>query len=300
MRTMKMLPSLRVAALAFAVSFPAGLAAQGLTYDLRTTGTGVDPRTGAETTRTFMAGHGQFATGLSRIDVTESMSRGGMMGAGTYTITNSVKGTTTIVDPAKRQYLELNPAEMAKTAAGLQELTGGMAKTEISNVSIGVEDLGAGEKIEGYPTFKYRITQSYTMAMTILGHTTRVVDHSTTEIWVAPELDGAMNPTARPSAAAATGPMAALTAELTKAYAKVRKGVLLKRVATSESATDGKTHTQTIAMTIANVKRGPVNPSAFDVPAGYTKVASFVDALGPMTGIGDSLRAHRAGRRPRS
>ena len=73
--------------------------------------------------------------------------------------------------------------------------------------------------------------------------------------------------------------MAALTAELSKAYGKMRKGVMLKRVATTKSETRGKTHTSTMTMTITNVKRGSVSPKVFEVPAGYTKAASPLSTM---------------------
>ncbi|MDQ6829068.1 MAG: DUF4412 domain-containing protein [Gemmatimonadota bacterium] len=285
---------IRPLSLALTLVIAPALGAQGLSYDMKTTGSMVDPRSGAATTRTFMAAHGQFANGVSRIDITESMSPGGLMGTGTYTITNAAKGTTTIVDPAKRTYMELNPAELAKTAAGLQQSLGGLAKTEISDISVNVEDLGAGEPIEGYSTVKYRVTESYTMNMTVMGRSNRSTTHTTSELWVAPQLDGIMNPTARPAAADPTGPMAELTTQLMKAYAKVKKGVMLKRVAVMESESNGKPRSTTMTMTIENVKRASISPSAFEVPSGYSKSASLTDAIAPLGAITDSLNAARA------
>lgn len=279
--------------LVVALGLVPALGAQGLSYDLRTTGTAMDPRSGTVATRVYMAGHGQFAAGVSRIDITESMSPGGMMGVGTYTISNAAKGTTTMVNPSKREYLELKPAELAKTAAELQQSLGGMSKTDITDVKVNVEDLGGGESMEGYSTVKYRVTENYIMTMTVMGHSIRTVHHSTSDLWVAPQLDGIMNPTARPASGNATGPMAELTAQLWKAYEKVRKGVMLKRIMTSESVTDGKTRTSTMTMTVTNVKRAAISSSVFEVPSGYTEAASL-GALGPLGAIGDSLTAARA------
>jgi hypothetical protein len=81
--------------------------------------------------------------------------------------------------------------------------------------------------------------------------------------------------------------MAELTAELTKAYTKVRQGVMLKSIRTSESVTDGKTNSSTMTMTLAHVKRASISPSVFEVPSDYTKAASPFDALGAMS---DSLK----------
>ena len=287
-----------VIALATALVLAPAAGAQGLSYDITTAGTGAGPHGGAPVSRTFMAGHGQFAAGVSRLDITQSMAPGGMMGAGTYVITNAAKGTTTRVNPATRQYTVLDAAALAKTAAGMQQALGDMVKTEILDVKVGLEDLGAGETMEGYSTLKYRLTESYTMKMTVMGHVTQSTEHGTTELWVAPQLDPLMNPGARPSASAATGPMDELTAQIAKAYATVRKGVVLKSVRTSDMETNGKTRPTTMTMTITNVKRAAISPGVFEVPAGYTKVASLSDALSPMGGIGDSQAAARA-RAPR-
>lgn len=277
--------------LALSLAFAAAAGAQGLSYDILTTGSGLGRGRSSET-RTFMAAHGQFSGGKSRLDITESMSRGGMMGAGTYMIMNTIKGTTTMVDPAKREYMEINPAELAKSTAGLQQSMSGMMKQELSGVRVNVEELGAGETIEGYATIKYRMTDDYTMKMTIMGRTTESVEHSTTDLWVAPKLDGIMNPMARPAAVASTGPMAELTAELTKAYAKVRQGVVLKSIHSSEAVTDGKSSTTTITMTLSNVKRASISASVFEVPSDYTKAASPLEAL---AGMSDSVNGAMRG-----
>jgi hypothetical protein len=266
------------AAVGLIVSLAGGsLGAQGLSYDMSTMATAPD-RTGAVATRTMMAAHGQFASGNSRIDVTQSMAPGGMMGQGTYMITSASKGTVTSVDPAKHQYTVIDIAELGKTANDMQTALSGVAKIEIANVKIDVQDLGAGEPLDGYSTFKYRITQAYTMNMSVMGRTISTPTQSVTEVWVAPQLDGLMDPSARPPVATTTGPMAELTKQLSVAYAKMRKGLMLKRVSTIESGEGARKHTTTITTTITNVKRSAISRSVFEVPAEYTKV-ELMDAV---------------------
>jgi hypothetical protein len=248
------------------------LHAQGLSYDMSTTGSGPD-RSGAVMTRKFLSAHGQFAAGMSRIDVTESLSPGGMMAAGTYMITSRSKGTVTSVDPAKHQYTVIDIAELGKTATDLQAAMGGVAKTEFADVKVSLEDLGAGEPLEGYATYKYRLTQSFTMNMTIMGRTISTPSQSTTDLWVAPQLDGLMDPSSHPPTGTVSGPMAELTSQLTTAYGKMRKGLMLKRVSTSEGGTGAHKHTTIVTTTITNVRKAAINPGVFEVPAGYTKVA---------------------------
>lgn len=269
--------------IAFSLALAGSLDAQGLSYDMSTTATSPD-RTGAIATRTMMAAHGQFSSGNSRIDVTQSMSPGGMMGQGTYMITSGSKGTVTSVDPAKHQYTVIDIAELGKTANDMQAALGGVAKIEIADIKIDVQDLGAGEVLDGYPTYKYRISQGYTMNMIVMGRTMSTPSQSVTDVWVAPQLDGLMDPNARPPVATTTGPMAELTTRLTAAYAKVRKGLMLKRISTMDSGEGARKHTTTITTTITNVKKSPISPSVFDVPSGYTKV-DLLDGLAAQAAV---------------
>lgn len=252
------------------------LGAQGLSYDMSTTATAPD-RTGAVATRSMMTAHGQFASGNSRIDVTQSMAPGGIMGQGTYMITSGSRGTVTSVDPAKQQYTVIDIGELGKSANDMQAALGGVSKIEVADVKVDVQDLGAGEPLDGYATFKYRLTQSYTMNMIVMGRTISTPTQSVTDVWVAPQLDGLMDPGARPPVVA-TGPMAALTKQLTLAYAKVRKGLMLKRVSTMESGAGARKHTTTIATTITNVRTSAISPRVFEVPASYAKV-ELMDAV---------------------
>jgi hypothetical protein len=157
----------------------------------------------------------------------------------------------------------------------VQASLGGVAKTDITNVKVSLEDLGAGEPLDGYATYKYRLTQAFTMNMTVMGHTMSTPSQSTTDIWVAPQLDGLMDPSARPPTTVAPGPMAELTKQLAAEYSKMRKGLMLKRVSTQVGSSAGHERTVTVTTTITNVKKTAISASVFEVPAGYTKVALF-------------------------
>jgi hypothetical protein len=263
--------------LASSLLFAGALAAQGLSYDMSTVATGPD-RSGNMTAHNMSTAHGQFTGGNSRIDIIESMAPGGMMSTGTYMITNGSKGLVTSVDPAKRQYTVIDIAELGKEASDMQASLGGVAKTEISNVKVSLEDLGAGEPLDGYATYKYRLTQAFTMNMTVMGHTMSTPSQSTTDIWIAPQLDGLMDPGSRPPMTVAPGPMAELTKQLVAEYSKMRKGLMLKRVSTRVGGSAGHERTTTVTTTITNVKKTAISASVFEVPAGYTKVAMF-DAM---------------------
>ena len=264
--------------LAAALAITSSLGAQGLSYDMSTVASSPD-QSGTVVTRNMSTAHGQFSKGNSRIDFVESMAPSGMMSTGTYMITSGAKQTVTLVDPAKHQYTVIDLAELGKTASDMQSALGGMAKMEVSDVKVGLEDLGPGESLDGYATYKYRLTQSFTMNMTVMGRTMSTPSQSSTDIWVAPELDGLMDPSARPPQALSTGPMAELMKQAVAAYSKMRKGLMLKRVSTTEGGTGARKHTSVMTTTITNVKKVAISPSVFEVPAGYTKVALMDAAM---------------------
>jgi len=259
-------------------------AAQGLTYDLRTTGVGSDPRSGAPTTTVFVAGHGQASDGNSRLDFTESAAPAGMMGAGKYLIAKVGSHTLVTVDPERREYVTWNEEVLANQAAERQAL--GELKMEVADLVVGFQELGSGETIEGYRTVRYRITDGYTMKVSIVGQTSQSTVHATYDVWTAPELDAAMNPFRGQAAGLASGPMAELTQQTARAFAKVGKGAVLKLVVTNESVSKGKAHTTTMTTLLTNIKRASISPTVFVVPAGYAEKSAEETALGAMGSSG--------------
>lgn len=259
--------------------------AQGLSYDMKMTMRMDPPPKGAGDMaqgRTVMAGHGQFAGGNSRMDMSQSMAPGGIMSAGTYVIVRSGARTEWIVDPAKKTYMEINVDSMAKFAADAQKMLGGMAKIEMTDVTADVQPLGAGEMIEGYATMKYHVTSGYTSKVSMMGRKTVTTTTSTGDIWVAPQLAGLYNPAAPASQGAGTSEYAQ---KLTAAYAKIGKGVPIKSVTTSQS-TGSRTSSTTSTMELVNIKRGRIDQSVFEVPDGYTKTDLTQAMGGAVEGMG--------------
>jgi hypothetical protein len=248
--------------------------AQGYSYDVSTSGT--DPR--SNTTQVVSVSHGRWTKGFTRIDIVSSPARGGMMGAGTYMIVAAATGITTMVDPEKRQYYELNAREAGAEAAELQSAMTGVAKMEVVDVHADVEALGAGELIEGYATLKYRLTESYTMRTTVLGHANDTKQHTVSELWVAPALSADLNPGSR-SVVSTNEMMKPLTDAIASAYAKVKPGVMLRMVNTTSTGEGAKSRTRATTMTVSNFKHETFAASVFQVPPGYTKIDSPMDAL---------------------
>ena len=252
----------------------APVGAQGYSFDVTSSST--DPRSG--TAQVLGVSHGRWEKDVSRIDIIESPARGGMMGKGTYMIAVGATGITTFVDPTKQQYYELNSKEMAAEAADLQGARAGVAKMEVVDISVNMEDLGAGETIEGYATWKYRLTQSYTMRMSIMGHANDTKQHTVSELWIAPALLGNLNPGSRP-AASMNGMLRELTETTYKAYAKLKPGAMIRMINTSTSGDGAKARNHVTTMNVSNFKRESFNANIFQVPPGFKKIDSPFDAL---------------------
>lgn len=284
-----LLASTMIAGAAAGVIAPSA-SAQGLSYDMRTT-IRMDPAPkGAGDMaqgRTVMAGHGQFSGGNSRMDMSQSMAPGGLMGVGTYVIVKSGARTEWIVDPAKKSYMEVNIDSMAKFSADAQKALGGIAKIEMTDVTADVEALGAGETIEGYATIKYRVTSGYTSKVSVMGRTTATTTTSTGEMWIAPQLAGLYNPAAPASQGAGNSEYAR---KLTAAYAKIGKGVPIKSVTTTQS-TGSRARSTTSTMELVNIKRERVDPSVFEIPPGYTKTDLTQVMGGAVDGMGALQKA---------
>ncbi len=283
-----------VASMLVGVPMFAGLSgnvsAQGLTYDMKMTVMMTGGPKGAgdmSQPRTMMAGHGQFSGGNSRMDMDQSMMPGGPMGAGTYVIVKSGNRTEWIVNPAKRQYIEINMDSMAKFAADAQKALGGIAKISMTNVTADVQPLGAGETIQGYATMKYRLTSGSTSTVSMLGRTNSTTSTSTTDMWVAPQLAGLYNPAA--GSASQMGGNSEYAQKITAAYAKIGKGVPLKTVTQTQTSGDHSS-TTTSTMELLNIKRGRIDPSVFEVPADYAKTDMTSAMGGAMDAVGKAQK----------
>jgi uncharacterized protein DUF4412 len=261
--------------------------AQGLTYEMKMT-LHQAGSTSAADAAPVMAGRGQFSGGNSRMDMDASLMPLGIMGKGTYVIVKSGSPIEWIVDPAKQQYFEINVDSMARFASNAQGALGGIVKTKTSDVTADLKALGPGETIQGYATMKYRLTYSATSTVSVLGRTQTSSNTTTSDIWVAPQLAGLFNPAPRPGSQMGGNSEAAQ--KFAAAYAKIGKGVPIRTVSQTQAAGD-HAPSMTMTMELLNIKRSQVDPSVFEIPAGYTKIdmTPVMSALAGKAGNGGLL-----------
>jgi hypothetical protein len=207
-----------------------------------------------------------------------------MVGKGGYILATEGGRMLTVVDPEKKQYVEMNVETLLNSMTSVMNAVGGMMKMETSNVSVNVEKLGAGEKMQGYNTVKYRLTQDYTMKVSVLGMNSTNTTHSVGEYWYAPELTSIVNPFMQFGERVGQSALFRNSDFLSKVQAarqQMGQGVPLKSVVTTQSSDDKGRKTSSVATTeMLNIKQADVPASAFAVPAGYAKqVMPTLDSL---------------------
>jgi len=274
----------RTARLAAAVALPLTFAAatpfaDGMTYEfqMKTQST----RTGNKEQVT-MRGRGTYAGDHAKIEILEASSAAGgsemFGGKGTYFIMKGGAGEMYLVDPGKKQYMKWDIANMFAGMSKMMNAAGGMVKMQMTDIKIDAHDLGPGETIQGYPTHHARMTQNYTMTVSVFGRSSKTTTATTTDYYFASSLKIA-NPfvsNGQRMAMASTDIFnnPDYKTQMAAAQARIPKeGVPLKTVTTTVS-TDGKGKQETTisTMEMLNFKASKIPSSAFEIPSDYKLV----------------------------
>jgi hypothetical protein len=242
--------------------------------------------TGAESDESFAAagkvlmsyvGRVQMAGDRARIDFSEVKGPSPAMGKAGYVLMHDGGNTMYMVDTKEKQYMKIDAKALGGMVSSLSSMTGGLMKIEVTNPSMSVRKLGAGESIIGYATEKWEIKQAYTMTMKTFGFGSTPTDESTTTLWMAPQMKATelMNPFL--DMAKTMGTMF----EGNKEWEAVVMGpsrelpeaAVLKMESRSKSTTDkGKPQYSINSMEVTNWTKGDVNASTFELPSGFKAV----------------------------
>lgn len=286
-------------ALAAAVAVPLALVAAapapafdpGITYDFR-----VSTRTGEGAEAKELAGivgRGQVSGSRARVDIREASGPNPFTKKGTYMVVPG-DARMLMVLPEEQQYYAFNMEQLAAGMGSMMKAMGGMVKMTMSDVKIGVEDLGAGEKLHGYDTRRLRMTQSFTMTVSVLGRKTVTTSADTTESWVAPALKDVVNPFLRMGNAAGAVDFGNpdYARQLKAANEKMAAGLPLRTVSRAVATDEkGKVTVTSMTMEVTNLQRGDVALAAFEIPPGYQEVPM---PFAELAALGDSLEAAKA------
>jgi len=265
----------------------------GWTYDFKVTSSSVQ----GDKTRegTALVGRTQMTSDNARIDLTEARNGGPMLdGKGGYVIVKD-GGTMYMVDPSKKEYFAFNMEQMVAGVSSTLKMVGGMVKMTMSDVKMDLQDMGAGESIQGHSTRHVRQTQSHTMSVSVLGRTSTTTTVDTTDIWIAPDLKNVGNPFLAMGNAAAAG-LGFDNPEFRNQHqavmAKMPAGLPLKSVSRNHSTDDkGNTTLTTSTMEVTNIQQGDVPSSAFAIPGDFSQVQM---PFAELAALGDSVDAAKA------
>jgi hypothetical protein len=140
-----------------------------------------------------------------------------------------------------------------------------MAQASLSNVSVTVEKLGAGDQIEGRPTDRYRMTAQYTLS--IMGQTMTMANES--QISAAQLAAPVTTPfSGGLPKSMASGSFAELYTKMIEAQKQV--GGTPVKVTTTTSISGPMTMSLSQTMQITDIKPTDVDEKLFQIPDGYT------------------------------
>ena len=250
------------------------------------------------TDKVMMRGRGTFAGSDGRIDILETASPAGTFGsAGSYFLVREGGKKMLMVDPANKQYMEWDMANMLAGMSKMVNALGGMMKFEMSDIKIDSHNLGAGETLQGYKTVHYQMVENYTMNVKIFGRSSKTRTETTADYFFAPSLDGLANPFMSNSRAMAQSfdmfNNPDYKTQMAAAMSKIQFGVPLKMVVNTVSTDDkGKQQTSIMTSEMVNFKNTDIPRSTFAIPEGYTMIT--MPTVGANLAAGGSVDAKGA------
>lgn len=221
-------------------------------------------------------------------------------------------GAYVVIRGAERQFVLVNAQDrqaMVMSADGLGSGLGaltnnGLVKMTMRDPRFAYEDLGAGDRILGYPTRHVRVRSGSTMEVRVLGRTQRSTDSSTTELWIAQRPAGldaeALGGWGRSFGGGVRRTNPELDLQMADYQRRYGDGLALRTLAISHQADDrGRARVDTIQSEVTELTRGRIDPAVFAVPADYQTVdtrqmATAIDsarrANGDTGSLGDAMR----------
>jgi len=250
-----------------------------------------------------LRGRGTYAGDDAKLEILEAASSSGgreaFGGKGTYFIMKNGGAEMFLVNPAEKSYMKWDMANMMAGLSKAMNAMGGLVKMQMSDVKIASHDMGAGETVQGYPTKHIRMTQNYTMSVSMFGRSSKTKSEATTDFYFAPTLKIANPFVSNSHQMSAMGDMfnnPDYKTQLTAAMARMPKnGVPLKTLTTTVSTDDkGKQETSVTVMEMVNFKASNIPASAFAIPHDYALIempslnASLSGASGASGSAGDA------------
>jgi hypothetical protein len=131
--------------------------------------------------------------------------------------------------------------------------------------------------VDGHATLRYHVTTSLRVSMSMGANTSGFEQQSVEDILVAPDVTDMADVNASMTRLMDMGQVMGMAPEFTeRAKALQRKipGLPLRVTKVQTVTTNGRTRTSSQDIVISNVRRVQVPVSAFEVPAGFTQMAT--------------------------
>jgi hypothetical protein len=188
-----------------------------------------------------------------------------IMKKGWYMLMTSASPKLTIVNPVAKTATVMDPAGTESAMAGM--------KMDVTNATSKVEELGPGETILGFTTRKFRVTNGYTVNMTVAGQTMSSQTQSVSTMDVSEQL-GATAPAFQNFGERFANAFVGLGGngmkQLMELNGKLPKGLALSQEQVVTATVMGRSTTTTSRMRVTSFERGGVEPAVFVLPAGLT------------------------------
>ena len=198
------------------------------------------------------------------------------MGEDGYMIVRDAGATLVMVNPEKKEYMELEAGALGSMMSAFMGPQG-MFKMEVKDPSVSVRRLGAGEPLLGFSTEKWEISQKYTMTVKVMGFGSTTTNDATTTIWFAEDLkaESLMNPwvDATRNLTAMFQGNAEWEEVMMGPSRELPKAASLKTVSRSSITDDkGKTSYHLTTMEVTDWTKGDIPAAMFEVPSDYAKI----------------------------
>jgi hypothetical protein len=212
----------------------------------------------------------KVAQGKVRVEMSGGPQGG--MPEGMFMLLNP-DGKVTAVMPTQGMAVMIDAGQMASGGLGDMARMMGMGEPSVTDISVNVTDLGAGEAMLGFATHKYRVRQQYTMTTSMRGQSRTEKHDDVSELWMTTAMPGfteGLEKFAENFGNAFGGAGQGASKDLAAAMAgKIPKGYPLKSIVTSNVTTgDGPARTTVTTLEVLDVTKASIDAAEFEVPAG--------------------------------
>jgi hypothetical protein len=180
------------------------------------------------------------------------------------------------IEPDKREYSVNKPEDFENVVGTALRAVSPMVKMHIDDTDISGQELTDADRMFGFRTRHFRLTQKFTLSVSAFGLGTgdEATPHEVvTDYWFAPDAKLPRNPLVELIASAPSAP-AHQSRSFTRESAKVReslfKGMPMRIVVRAREGGDSSLEEKG-RVAITQLERITVDPKQFEVPSGYTQ-----------------------------